>query len=43
MKAKLEDLRERKEQALHAGSDRSVQRQHDKGKMLARERVDYLL
>jgi propionyl-CoA carboxylase beta subunit len=43
MKAKLEDLRERKEQALHAGSDRSVQRQHDKGKMLARERIDYLL
>jgi len=43
MKAKLEDLRERKEQALHAGSERSVQRQHDKGKMLARERVDYLL
>ncbi|MDG2028866.1 MAG: acyl-CoA carboxylase subunit beta [Acidimicrobiales bacterium] len=43
MKAKLEDLRERKEQALHAGSDRSVQRQHDKGKMLARERIEYLL
>ncbi|MDW3220567.1 MAG: acyl-CoA carboxylase subunit beta [Acidimicrobiales bacterium] len=43
MKAKLEDLRERKEQALHAGSERSVQRQHDKGKMLARERIEYLL
>jgi acetyl-CoA carboxylase carboxyltransferase component len=43
MKAKLEDLRERKEQARHAGSDRSVQRQHDKGKMLARERIEYLL
>ena len=43
MKAKLEDLRERKEQAIHAGSDRSVQRQHDKGKMLARERIEYLL
>jgi acetyl-CoA carboxylase carboxyltransferase component len=43
MKAKLEDLRERKEQAVHAGSDRSVQRQHDKGKMLARERIEYLL
>ena len=43
MKAKLEDLRERKEQAVHAGSERSVQRQHDKGKMLARERIEYLL
>ena len=43
MKAKLEDLRERKEAALHAGSERSVQRQHDKGKMLARERIEYLL
>ncbi|MEM7139937.1 MAG: acyl-CoA carboxylase subunit beta [Actinomycetota bacterium] len=43
MKAKLDDLRERKEQALHAGSERSVQRQHDKGKMLARERIEYLL
>jgi acetyl-CoA carboxylase carboxyltransferase component len=43
MKAKLEDLRERKEQAIHAGSERSVQRQHDKGKMLARERIEYLL
>ncbi len=43
MKHKLEDLRERKEQALHAGSERSVTRQHSKGKLLARERVDYLL
>ncbi len=43
MKAKLDDLRRRKEEALHAGSERSVQRQHDKGKMLARERIDYLL
>ncbi|MEZ5165999.1 MAG: acyl-CoA carboxylase subunit beta [Acidimicrobiales bacterium] len=43
MKDKLEDLRARKEQAIHAGSERSVQRQHDKGKMLARERIEYLL
>ncbi len=43
MKAKLEVLRERREQAIHAGTERSVQRQHDKGKMLARERIDYLL
>jgi propionyl-CoA carboxylase beta chain len=43
MKHMLEDLRKRKEQAVHAGSERSVQRQHDKGKMLARERIEYLL
>ena len=43
MNAKLDDLRERKDQALHAGSERSVSRQHEKGKMLARERIDYLL
>ena len=27
----------------HAGSERSVERQHAKGKMLARERIEYLL
>ena len=43
MHDKLEDLRERKSEALSAGPDRAVQRQHDKGKMLARERLDYLL
>ena len=40
---KLADLKARKEEALHAGSERSIQRQHDQGKMLARERIDYLL
>ncbi len=43
MEAKLNDLRERKEQAQHAGTQRAVSRQHAKGKMLARERIDYLL
>jgi acetyl-CoA carboxylase carboxyltransferase component len=43
MQDKIEDLRQRREQALHAGSSRSVERQHEKGKMLARERIDYLL
>ncbi len=43
MNAKLDDLRERKDQAVRAGSERSVSRQRDKGKMLARERIDYLL
>ena len=43
MQDKIDDLRRRREQALHAGSERSVERQHAKGKMLARERVEYLL
>ncbi len=40
---KLADLKARKDEALNAGSERSIQRQHDQGKMLARERIDYLL
>ena len=36
-------MAERKEQALHAGSEKSVERQHAKGKLTARERIDYLL
>src|SRR6188472_1984589 len=43
MDDKIADLRQRREQALHAGSQRSVDRQHEKGKMLARERIEYLL
>ena len=43
MQDKLDDLRGRKEQALQAGSPRAVERQHEKGKMLARERLEYLL
>src|SRR5688500_4568286 len=39
----LEELERRAELALHAGSERSVQRQHDRGKLLARERIDLLL
>jgi acetyl-CoA carboxylase carboxyltransferase component len=40
---RLEGLRKRKEEAYHAGSERAVERQHAKGKMTARERVEYLL
>jgi acetyl-CoA carboxylase carboxyltransferase component len=40
---RLEDLRKRKEQAQRPGSDRSVERQHNRGKLLARERVEHLL
>ena len=43
MHAKSEDLRQRKHEAYNAGSPRSVERQHEKGKMLARERIDYFL
>ena len=43
MQDRLADLGERREQAVHAGSDRSVERQHAKGKLLARERIEYLL
>ncbi len=39
----MDDLQKRKEQAIHAGPERAVQRQHDKGKLLARERIEYLL
>ncbi len=43
MSDKLADLKSRKDQALHAGNPRAVERQHQKGKMTARERIDYLL
>jgi propionyl-CoA carboxylase beta subunit len=43
MEEKLEDLQRRREQAYNAGSPRAVERQHARGKMLARERIDYLL
>ena len=43
MKERLEELANRREQAYHAGSEKSVARQHAKGKMLARERLEYLL
>ena len=43
MEHRLADLNERREQALNAGSERSVERQKAKGKMLARERIDALL
>ena len=43
LKEKLADLEARKTEALHAGTERAVNRQHDQGKMLARERIEYLL
>ena len=43
MSESLDNLNKRKEEALAAGSQRSIDRQHEKGKLLARERIDYLL
>src|SRR3954469_484924 len=40
---KLSDLDERIEQAVHAGSAAAVEKQHAKGKLTARERVELLL
>ena len=43
MSERLNDLEQRRQAALNAGTDRAVARQHEKGKMLARERIEYLL
>ncbi|MGH9069387.1 MAG: carboxyl transferase domain-containing protein, partial [Acidimicrobiales bacterium] len=43
MSQRLEELAARRDEALHAGSARAVERQHAQGKMTARERLDYLL
>jgi propionyl-CoA carboxylase beta chain len=40
---KLERLQKLREEAEHAGSEKAVARQHEQGKMLARERVEKLL
>jgi Carboxyl transferase domain len=40
---KLAELDRRRHEAVHAGAERQVERQHDKGKMTARERIDALL
>jgi len=43
MSERVAALAELKEQALHPGSERSIERQKSRGKMLARERIEYLL
>jgi acetyl-CoA carboxylase carboxyltransferase component len=43
MTERLAELASRREAALHAGPPHAVERQHSKGKMTARERIDYLL
>src|SRR4051812_43487988 len=43
LRDRIEELNKKKEQALQPGSDRSVERQKSRGKMLARERIEYLV
>ncbi|CAN5648639.1 acyl-CoA carboxylase subunit beta [soil metagenome] len=43
LRERLDQLEELKASARQPGSERSVARQHERGKMLARERIDYLL
>jgi propionyl-CoA carboxylase beta chain len=40
---KIADLERRRHGAIHAGSERAVERQHARGKMTARERIEGLL
>ncbi len=40
---KIEDLRARIDEAVHAGSARAVEKQHAKGKKTARERIELLV
>ena len=41
--AHIEQLRDLRDEALHAGSQRAVARQHEAGKLTARERIETLL
>ncbi|MDH3308844.1 MAG: methylmalonyl-CoA carboxyltransferase, partial [Acidimicrobiia bacterium] len=40
---RIENLRRLRDEALHAGSQRAIDRQHDQGKLTARERIALLL
>ena len=41
--ARIEELRRFRDEALHAGTQRAVARQHEAGKLTARERIETLL
>jgi len=43
MDDKIEELRKLREQALAGGGEDRIEAQHEKGKMTARERIDYFL
>jgi propionyl-CoA carboxylase beta chain len=40
---KLEELQALRDEALHSGDERAVERQRSRGKLLARERIEKLL
>ncbi|MGH3187609.1 MAG: acyl-CoA carboxylase subunit beta [Streptosporangiaceae bacterium] len=40
---KIADLERRRSEAVHAGSEQAVAKQHERGKLTARERIDLLL
>jgi propionyl-CoA carboxylase beta chain len=39
---RIADLERRRHEAVHAGSEQAVAKQHDRGKLTARERIDLL-
>jgi len=43
MEERIEELREKTERALLGGGEDRIESQHDKGKLTARERIDYFL
>ena len=43
MDERIEELRELREEALQGGGKERIEAQHEKGKMTARERIDYFL
>ena len=43
MKDKLKDLQKRREAALQGGGEERIKKQHEKGKLTARERIHFLL
>jgi acetyl-CoA/propionyl-CoA carboxylase carboxyl transferase subunit len=43
MEDRIDELREKRERALLGGGQDRIDKQHDKGKMTARERIDYFL
>ncbi|MFB6105705.1 MAG: acyl-CoA carboxylase subunit beta [Halobacteriaceae archaeon] len=43
MEDRIEDLRERKREAEKGGGEDRIESQHERGKMTARERIDYFL
>ncbi|MFC7198964.1 acyl-CoA carboxylase subunit beta [Halospeciosus flavus] len=43
MDERIEDLREKKARAREGGGEERIESQHEKGKMTARERIDYFL